>query len=320
MMVNAERIAQGIRQENQLLREELRQTKEEMKLRSRDRPHSGVKPHQPDPFHGGRNEDVEGFLVTLERYLKLSGVREDQWVDYAASFLKNQADKWFRVQIANYGENSRFALQFRAFKEEFLKQFKPMNALLTARDRIIQLKQTGSATAYTHRFLELKLEIHDMSEAEAKDKYMRGLKPHVTQKVRLENPTTLSEMIQTAQMFDEAVYSSRHAAGMYNRHSNAMDIDTMDQEPTDDMDEEESDQKNSEEDSDTVNAIRHRSRPQRNFHKKSRRTEHQTKPTKRMDANEKVKCMRNGLCFKCRKQGHLIRDCPTWKNLKRKAQ
>jgi hypothetical protein len=149
---------------------------------------------------------------------------------------------------------------------------------------------------------------------------MRGLKPHVTQKVRLENPTTLSEMIQTAQMFDEAVYSSRHAAGMYNRHSNAMDIDAMDQEPTDDMDEEENDHKNSEEDSDTVNAIRHRSRPQRKFHKKPQRTEHKTKPTKRMDADEKVKYMRNGLCFKCRKQGHLIRDCPTWKNLKRKAQ
>jgi hypothetical protein len=64
---------------------------------------------------------------------------------------------------------------------------------------------------YTHRFLELKLEIHDMSDAEAKDKYMRGLKPHVSQKVRLENPDTLNEMIQIAQMFDEAVYNSRHA-------------------------------------------------------------------------------------------------------------
>ena len=135
MMEQGQRVTQQLHSENEVLNAELNRTQNEFKSFAREQPVSAkVKPQKPEPFTGSRTEDVEGFLVTLERYLRLSGVRGDQWVDYAASFLRHQADKWYRVQLANYGENSIFARQYRFFREEFLKQFKPVNALLTARD------------------------------------------------------------------------------------------------------------------------------------------------------------------------------------------
>ena len=322
MMEQGHRVTQQLHSENEALNSELQRTQNEFKSFAREQPVSAkVKPQKPEPFTGSRTEDVEGFLVTLERFLRLSGVRGDQWVDYAASFLRHQADKWYRVQLANYGENSIFARQYRFFREEFLKQFKPVNALLTARDRITQLKQTGSAMVYTHRFLELKLEIHDMSDAEAKDKYMRGLKPHVSQKVRLEKPDTLNEMIQIAQMFDEAVYNSRHAIGKFHRHRNAMEIDALyqvnEEEDETDINDYKHSASGSDTNSETLNAIRRKPHTHRKFPKRTHKPE--PKST-RVNYNEKVRCLQSGLCFKCKKQGHMIRNCPLWKNLKAKTQ
>jgi hypothetical protein len=313
LMGEAQHVARKFHDENEQLKAEVRRTNEQIHtLATHKTPtHTKVKPQKPEVFHGNRTEDVEGFLVTLERYLRLSEVPVEQWVDYAASFLRHQADKWYRVRVTTHGERSAFTTDYKTFKEEFLKQFKPMNSVQTARDKITKLRQTGSAVTYTHRFLELKLEITDMSDAEAKDRYIRGLKAHVFQKVRVENPTTLNETIRMAQQFDEAVFNCRQAVGGYSRNPDAMELDVMG----------EDDQENSEEDSededDTLNLIKGKSRPtKRNsksvFKKKSSGT--------RTNYTERVRCMQAGLCFKCKKTGHRIRDCPEWKNLKGRAQ
>ena len=306
LMKEASQMAQQYGMENEQLRNEMNSLKQKGQSNI-----VRVKPQKPEMFHGNRNEDVEGFLMTLERYLRLTGVPVENWVDFAASFLRHQADKWFRVQLCTYGENSRFAHQYPVFKQEFIKQFKPINSVLTARDRISQLRQMGSAIAYTHRFLELKLEIPDMSEAEAKDRYMRGLKTHVYQKVRLENPNSLSETIRVAQQFDEVVFNCRKSVGMFNRNSNAMELDAMD---------DDDDQKDSlvefEEEEDTLNTMKNR-KPTKRFQTRIIKK----KPTSsQMVYNEKVRCMQSGLCFKCKEPGHRIRECPQWKQGKDNAQ
>ena len=296
LMGEADKMARGFSDENNKLKADIRT------LSQRGGSNSvRVKPQKPESFHGNRSEDVEGFLVTLERYLRLSSVPQDQWVDYAASSLRHQADKWFRVQLTTEGAQSTFATNYNTFKTEFLKQFKPLNAVLTARDKMTKLRQTASAIAYTHRFLDLKLEIPDMSEAESKDRYMRGLKPRVFQKVRVENPNTLNEMIQMAQQFDEAVFNCRQFVGRSYSNPDAMEMDAMD-----DDDEQES-----------LNAINTKSRSSNGKQKK----QFKKKTTdSKMNYNEKIRCMQGGLCFKCRKQGHRIKDCPEWKNLKGQAQ
>jgi hypothetical protein len=63
--------------------------------------------------------------------------------------------------------------------------------------------------------------------SEANDRYMIGLKSHVYQRVRLKNPNSLSETIRVAQQFDEAVFNCRQSVGMFNRNSNAMELDSM---------------------------------------------------------------------------------------------
>jgi hypothetical protein len=312
-MGDAQRVAQSFHYDNEQFKAEIQRQQSEIEslannVRSGQNRTTRVKPQKPEPFTGDRSEDVEGFLVTLERFLRLSSVPEESWVDYSASFLRKQADKCFRVQLSTYGTASLFATDFDVFKVEFVKQFKPMNALLTARDRVTKLRQTGSAIAYTHRFLELKLEIPDVSEAEAKDKYMRGLKPHVCQKVRVENPTTLNGMIRLAQQFDEAVYNTRQAVGKFHQtNSDAMELDVMHDGKEDNSEEEE-----------TLNSMKNKPKKAKNAHTK-RNFKNRSKESK-MSYNEKVRCMQGRLCFKCKEPGHRIRDCPQWTKGKGHAQ
>ena len=318
MMGEAQRMAGKFHEDNELLRKDLAKTKEKVSTLSAPPPpeprRPAIKPQKPEPFHGDRNEDVDGFLVTLERYLRLSGLYEEQWVDYAASFLRHQADKWFRVQLSTQGDNSIFARSYYEFRRQLLQQFKPLNSVMAARDRITQLRQTGSASAYTHRFLELKLEITDMSEAEAKDRYMRGLKPHVLQKVRVENPPTFNETIRMAQQFDEAVYNCRRTVGYFPRNPNAMELDLMEDE--EDVEIKSDEESGEEEEEVTLNAMRQRGRPYKRYVRRPSK-----KPrSSRMTNDETTKCRQQGLCFKCRKAGHRIRECPLWKNLKAQAQ
>jgi hypothetical protein len=168
--------------------------------------------------------------------------------------------------------------------------------------------------------LELKLEITDMSEAEAKDRYMRGLKAHVFRKVRMENPKTLNETVRMAQQFDEAVFNCRQAFGGPPRDPNAMEIDMMSEDDQDYSSVEESENEDDALDDtldNTLHAMKNRSRSSKRSPKKVFKNKSQDS---KMNYNEKVRCMQGRLCFKCKKPGHRIRDCPQWKNLKAKAQ
>jgi FtsZ-binding cell division protein ZapB len=319
VMQDAQHVAAQFRDENDHLKTELQRTQGALQTLSGQQKQETlkVKPRKPEAFHGNRSEDVEGFLVTLERYLRLSAVPTARWVDFSASFLRHQADKWFRVQLSTHGENSQFATHYQTFKTEFLKQFKPVNAVLTARDKISKLKQTTSAIAYTHQFLSLKLEIPDMSDAEARDRYMRGLKPKVNTKVRLENKNTLNEMIQVAQRYDEAVFSSRQASTSTTKDPNAMDIDALDMDDSESSDEEEDE----DEDKNALNMIaKNKKRFIRPRFKKSFRPKTKARNESTTTHQTKAQCLAQGLCFKCKKAGHRIRDCPEWKTLKVKAQ
>ena len=309
-MSEAVQVAQQLRQENEQLQLHINRQGQDIQELSHRRNNS-LKPQKPDCFNGDRTEDVEGFLSTLKRFLRLSGVPDALWVDYTASFLRKQADKWYRIQLQTRGVNSPFARQFGVFEREFVHQFKPVNSLTMARDRLAKLKQMGSVTAYTHKFLELKLEAVDMDEAESKDRYIRGLKPHVFRKVRMENPVgrTLNDVIMIAQQYDEAVYNSRLAIGGTQRASfgkDDMELDAIDE--VDEFDEAPMESEfTDEESSSSLAALKYRA-PRKFQHRKQSRNPVRKAAKNLMD--ERSRCMNEGLCFNCKKTGHRIANCP----------
>ena len=69
--------------------------------------------------------------------------------------------------------------------------FKPVDNEYQARDRLRQYQQTGSVIDYTAAFRARLLECSNVSDVEALDHYVAGLKPTMREWVLIHDPTTM---------------------------------------------------------------------------------------------------------------------------------
>lgn len=154
----------------------------------------GQKPREcePDFYSGERSaEAVDSWLSAVGCYLQYYGAAPDQWVPYAITLLRGQADIWWRRLEAS-GEAKKLRT-WESFTEAVNKEFRPIRATQLARDRLAELKQTGSVEEHVREFRPLQLLIPGMTDEEALDRFVRGLKPHIRNEVRSRFPTRLSD-------------------------------------------------------------------------------------------------------------------------------
>ena len=280
-----------------------------------------VRPPKPDFFQGNqRKEKVDLWVFEMERYFIAVQLPEQHKVAFAASFLRHNAATWWRARslAAANDPNELMALgSWDGFKEALLTQFKPLNSAKVARDRLHRLRQTGSVIELTHYFNTLCADVPNMTEEEKMDKFRRACKPSIQQRLELEDPETLFEMQAMAQRLDEIMWkfqnhnksssTRKYQPNFSYRNPNSMELDAVSEEDEPNPSEEEG-----EDEEESLNTL----------NKKSRRPFKKSKGTAKrpMNYDEKVRCMQGGLCFKCKKAGHRIRECPLWKNLKGEAQ
>ncbi len=117
---------------------------------------------------------------------------------------------WYRLHLRN--GRVPFA-SWDAFASALRAQFTEANFLRKTRDRLAQLKQTGSVQRYLHEFSALCLEIPDLADGEQLHRFMYGLKPAIRQQVELHKCSTFEEAATTADTVDQTMYTS--ARGSY---------------------------------------------------------------------------------------------------------
>ena len=88
--------------------------------------------------------------------------------------------------------------------------------------------QTHSVVRYNSEFQQLCLQINDISEAEKLDKYIRGLKSAIREKVELDEPRTLADAMSKAQRIDSITYHSRMMHGTEQTSANTYRTSTAD--------------------------------------------------------------------------------------------
>ncbi|CEP08887.1 hypothetical protein, partial, partial [Parasitella parasitica] len=94
------------------------------------------------------------------------------------------------------------------FKAELRAFFKPDNSVSVARDRLRALKQTLSAIAqYVQGFMTIKLSIPRMTDEEAVDKFLAGLRDshariHIKDSIDMAEEPVLSEAIRAAHTYE----------------------------------------------------------------------------------------------------------------------
>lgn len=156
---------------------------------------TGVVPkvREPEVFHGERNALlVESWISSMELYFQL--IKADHGQDqllYALSLLRGDAQLWYS-QLKVY-ETEKLPQDWSDFKLLLRKEFIPINAVVQARDKLASLVQNGPVSAYINEFRRLKLQIADLSQGDALDRFVRGLVKPIRVAVRSRFPATLSE-------------------------------------------------------------------------------------------------------------------------------
>ena len=166
---------------------------------------------KPDTFSGalGRGGvDVDTWVFQVKNYLVATHKPESTWTTYASALLRGPAATWWRVRSRN---GAILDYPWEIFSEALKADFKRINAVQHAKDRIATLRQKRSATEYCNEFRLLTLDVPDMDEEWKLDAFMRGLKPNVQRELERYPPQTLEAAMRQAERIDavDFKYSSR---------------------------------------------------------------------------------------------------------------
>lgn len=257
-----------------------------------------VRLREPDVFHGRFSDNVDRWLFQVDQYLLAAGeVASERKVAVAGSLLRGPAAIWWeRMVIENAMKgHSEAECTWEQFKSGIREYFRPINYKERARDKLVNLRQTSSVADYVARFTTVAFEVDDLSDAEKKDRFFRGLKPQVATEIAIKGePETFEEMVKMAERIDALIYRRLPGTNrQFNRQVNFNGNKAN------------GNNNNRNSDGPTPMELGSISRVNNNNDNQER-----TKLTPEL----RQQLIREGKCLYCREQGHIAVNCPKKKN------
>ena len=171
------------------------------------RPSAPGKAIQPREYSPRGNVGPAKWIFHMGMYFEYAHVTGDDRVHHGAILLRDAAEAWWRSHVlATTDERGDATIEriitWEEFRQRLVEVFTPVSEKEQARYKLYGLQQTTSVQAYTMAFRELTFAIDDLSAAEAKTLYEKGLKRDIWKDVRLRFPTTLDEVITLAEQID----------------------------------------------------------------------------------------------------------------------
>jgi hypothetical protein len=302
------------------------------------------RPKGPSPpeFSGSKQSlqgrEVDAFLREMAKFFSYYSAEfpdDASRVRYATLFLKGAAAEWWDALDKVDGVEH----DWDKFVECMRERYRPMVAAEVARKQIYSLRQTGTVSAWCDLFLKVLTSIDDMSDADQVYLFVQGLKrSEVANEVRKARPKTLHAAMLEAVRAD-AFYGGSRQSGFFGRlgggpgiHASAegapMDVNAIDAAdvPSLDVDEATGTQSIDSEDASHAGAFRLQealSRVEALEHRLAAMTFQPNGAKKNgisssstagrvpgLSAADVTKLRAEGKCFRCKKTGHLKRECP----------
>ena len=289
------------------------------------RPNRSLKPSKPEAFSGAPREPIDLWLFQTEQWLVAGGVTTDhEKITLASGLLRNSALLWWR---SIYGRPDT-PVTWAAFKESITSAFQPINPMESARDRLANLRQTGPVRTYASIFRAIILEIPTITDDEKKDRFIRGLKPNLVREIRVRAPATFEEAVTMAVRLDAIGWRASPRPGVtttngpvpmelgLTRHvlpsnTTGSAAAIRSSAPTNAVNSEWARPSYCDVAAGNINAVR--SRPSTSGIPSRPLT-----PRAKLTDRDRAELRRRGVCFKCRKAGHIARDCPERENFHRR--
>lgn len=163
---------------------------------------------KPKPYDGKAiTGAVENFLFDCEQYFGATNIQDaDRRILFAASQLEGVAKTWWRYQVEQVQRGFVApVVTWQDFRGVLTSRFQIINAVRVARDRLAELRQISSVRSYVTQFQNVLMQISEVHEGEALDRFIRGLKPRTKMEVTMREPTGLEEAMRMAERYDSLV-------------------------------------------------------------------------------------------------------------------
>ena len=233
---------------------------------------TGTRPRQPDKYHGQRDFLLLGnWIFSVDQYFILTDMPAHKQGPFVSTLLRDEALLWYRSSYENWDPAT--PLTWDILRAAMRQYFAPPNEDRRLQDEWANLRQHGTVFEYVSVLTALAMRIPGLSQTQILDKFIRGLKPKTRIEVELRDPRTPDEAYRLADRFDRIVYGTKNTSFLtqnYNRYASTSNSNTDYSEPM------------------QIDTLRPR----------------------RAGTQDIRRLRTQGLCFTCKKPGHIAANCP----------
>lgn len=200
----------------------------------------------------------------------LGSKTDDVGLHIALSYLQSTAHEWWMVFKET--DKGQLVNSWSALKKALVERFETLNKTKIARDKLAKWKQIKDVTTFNEDFQKILLDIPGIGDDEKIDRYTRGLKPYIWRELCTKEYTSLSDAMRDAERVESA-----YRRVQVQRYSTPRTMTFGSSEPKSQL---------------------------------PVPMEIGNVELQKLSKEERDKCMREGLCLRCRQKGHLAKNCP----------
>ncbi|GAU48626.1 hypothetical protein TSUD_405850 [Trifolium subterraneum] len=162
-----------------------------------------------------KGEDAYGWLVRVERYFRLNGVRVQDKVDAVVLAMEEKALNWFQ-----WWEEQTPLRNWEEFKVAVLKRFQP-GLLNNPLGPLLSLRQKSSVMEYRDKFEQLVAPLRRDDRVMLDSIFLNGLKEEIQAELKLYESHDLTELMDRALLIEERnEVTLKRGAGWRDRGAN----------------------------------------------------------------------------------------------------
>ena len=214
-----------IEQQKQMLEQQIKQQQEEIaNLRYQHAWHYQQQSHvpprhiqenwlkslaKPDFFNGNTGDDLDSWLAQVINYVKLSNTPIHSAAQFASTYLKGPAWKWFSSLTS---DQLISITDLDSFVTAITRRFKPLDNQHMARLKLQTLVQSGSVSKFNELFNSLMQQLPKMDPEDCKFQYQQKLKDSIQSALAatVQPHHTLNDIQLMALKLDSTLFNQRN--------------------------------------------------------------------------------------------------------------